>query len=218
MTSNLYQSPRVPRSRSTRGACQIQSASSHLPCERDHQASTKDQQGEEECRAENVVGSAQLYKLPLLLRSFSPLLNALMLHSDKVVPRRKAGCGFGHNLRLLLLESLAEGSAFLLLEDHDVETVEVVQSLPLLCLVDLFGPSARVPLALWVGLFPDLHKRSLTGTAGELGEDNGCQGAVAVAQGLAWDLTAFHQSLRGIQVSQTVLVLLPVRNEPCCGQ
>lgn len=127
----------------------------------------------------------------------------------------------GQNLCGGLLDGLAELSALLLLEEHDVEAVEVRGLLSLLGSLDLLGPGAGGELGLGVDLLPHLHDAGMAGTAGKLGEDDGGQSALAVSESLAGHFATFDESLANERVQgqpQRLLGLKMKPDKPCCGQ
>lgn len=65
---------------------------------------------------------------------------------------------------------------YLLPHLHDLESLKVVQASPLLHRCALLGPCALVELLLNLGLFPLLRDVADTGGAGQLGDDDRCEG------------------------------------------
>jgi hypothetical protein len=84
-------------------------------------------------------------------------------------------------------QSLALFEAALLLEAHNLEAVEVGQVLSPLDLVALLGPAGLSPLAVDLGLLPELAESSLAGAARKVLNDEAGEKALLERDGLPGD-------------------------------
>lgn len=82
-------------------------------------------------------------------------------------------------------KSLALFEPPLLLQPHNLEALEVGQSLPARLLHALLGPVALLPLGIDAGLLPSGRDGSCAGTTGELVDDESGQKQVGERERLA---------------------------------
>lgn len=96
-----------------------------------------------------------------------------------------------------LCDSLLDFETSLLLEDHDLEAVKVVEGPSLVGGIDSLGESGCSPLSLDVLLLPDLGDDTGTGSTGQLGDDDAGEADVCEGERLAGDVGRVDQDLVG---------------------